>query len=111
MAQSGTEGDAMLAHSVFFTLKDDSIAARNRLVDSCHRYLKDHPGIVFFAAGTRAEELDRPVNDREFDVGLHIVFQNKASHDEYQTWDSHMQFIKENQDNWETVRVFDTATG
>jgi hypothetical protein len=100
--------EPMLAHNVYFRLKDDSQAAKNRLVDSCHQYLKDHPGVVFFAAGTLAEELDRPVNVRDFHVGLHIVFKAKKFHDQYQTADKHLQFIEENKGNWENVRVFDT---
>lgn len=100
--------EPMLAHNVYFTLKDGSQAAKNRLVDSCHQYLKDHPGVVFFAAGTLAEELDRPVNVRDFHVGLHIIFRAERFHDQYQTADTHLRFIEENKDNWSHVQVFDT---
>ncbi len=100
--------EPMLAHNVYFTLKDDSQAAKDRLVDACHQYLKDHPGVVFFAAGTLAEELDRPVNVRDFHVGLHIVFRTTQFHDQYQTADKHLKFIEENKGNWEHVQVFDT---
>jgi hypothetical protein len=100
--------EPMLAHNVYFRLKDDSQSATNRLVVSCHQYLKVHPGVVFFAAGTLAEELDRPVNVRDFHVGLHIVFRAKKFHNQYQTADKHLQFIEENKGNWEDVRVFDT---
>jgi hypothetical protein len=99
---------SLLAHNVFFTLKDRSPAARQRLLDACRKYLSGHPGTVLFAAGTLAEGLSRPVNDRDFDVGLHIVFQNQAAHDAYQVAASHHQFIQENQDNWARVRVFDS---
>ncbi|HEY7158963.1 MAG TPA: Dabb family protein, partial [Gemmataceae bacterium] len=68
-------------------------------------------GEVFFAAGTLAEDLDRPVNDRDFDVGLHIVFKDKASHDKYQDAKRHKEFIEENKDNWKKVRVFDSVVG
>jgi hypothetical protein len=100
--------EPMLAHNVYFTLKDDSQAAQNRLVDSCYQCLRDHPGVVFFAAGTLAEELDRTVNVRDFHVGLHVVFKTRQFHDKYQTADNHLQFIEENKDNWQHVRVFDT---
>jgi hypothetical protein len=98
----------MLAHNVYFTLKDDSEAAKTKLTNDCFKYLKDQPGVVFFAAGPLAEELDRPVNVRDFDVGLHIVFKDKKAHDAYQVADRHQQFIKENKDGLEKVRVFDT---
>ena len=62
----------MLSHDVFFTLKQDSPEARAQLVAACKKYLSQHPGIVWFAAGGLAEEFQRDVNDRDFDVALHI---------------------------------------
>ena len=70
-----------LAHNVYFSLIDASEAAQARLVQACKKYLSDHPGTLFFACGTLSKELDRPVNDRAFDVGLHIIFENLAAHD------------------------------
>jgi len=98
----------MLSHNVFFTLKNQSEEKINELVEACHKYLKDHPGVVFFAAGRLGEEFQRPVNDRDFQVALHVVFEDKAAHDAYQTIEDHLKFIEENKDNWETVRVFDS---
>lgn len=98
----------MLAHNVFFTLNDASETAQKQLVDACHKYLKDHPGVVFFAAGTLVAELDRPVNDRDFHVALHVIFSDRAAHDAYQTAGDHLQFIEENKANWKQVRVFDS---
>ncbi len=102
----------MFGHCVYFTLKDNSRPAVGALVDGCHKYLSPIPGIVFFAAGTRAEEMQRAVNDRDFDVALHVVFTDKAAHDAYQMHDDHAAFIQEHSANWEKVRVFDSqATG
>ena len=98
----------MLAHNVFFTLQDSSEEAINRLVDSGMEYLSGHPGTTFFAMGSLNQELDRPVNDREFDVALHVVFDSKESHDVYQVHPRHHQFIEANNENWENVRVFDS---
>lgn len=97
-----------LSHDVFFSLNDKSDQAKAKLVDACRKYLKGHPGEVFFSVGTLAEDFARDVNDRDFDVALHIVFRSKADHDRYQTQDRHQQFIKENQANWKKVRVFDS---
>lgn len=97
----------MLSHMVYFTLKDASEAACQQLVADCHKYLKSHDGIVFYAAGTLAAEFDRPVNDQAFHVALHVVFDNKESHDVYQVSESHLQFIAKNKDSWAQVRVFD----
>lgn len=98
----------LLAHNVYFTLYDNSDAAVDALVSACHRYLKDHPGVVFFAAGKVAMNLARPVNDRMFQVALHVVFANQEAHDAYQTAPDHLKFIEENKAGWKQVRVFDS---
>ena len=88
----------MLAHNVFFSLSDASEQAKQRLVDACNKYLAPHEGIVFFACGTLAQELNRPVNDRNFDVALHVVFTNQVAHDAYQDAPLHHQFVDENKE-------------
>jgi hypothetical protein len=98
----------MLAHNVYFTLKDNSDPAKGALVAACRTYLADHPGVVFFACGTLCEALDRPVNDRAFDVALHVIFDSRAAHDLYQDAPQHLRFIAENRENWAQVRVFDS---
>lgn len=98
----------MLAHNVYFTLHDGSEAATAAFVAACKKYLARHPGVVFFAAGTLQAGLDRPVNDRGFDVALHVVFDSLASHDAYQQASDHLRFIAENKANWKQVRVFDS---
>jgi hypothetical protein len=100
---------AMLSHDVYFSLKDNSAEAKKKLVAACQKYLSKHAGTVFFAAGTLAQDLKRPVNDLDFDVALHIVFKDKAAHDQYQDAPRHNQFIDENKDNWKKVRVFDSV--
>ena len=98
----------MLAHNVFFALNDNSDAARNKLIEACRRHLTGHPGTLFFAVGTIAGELTRSVNDRQFDVALHVVFDGKATHDAYQEHPRHLRFIEESKANWKQVRVFDS---
>ena len=97
----------MLGHMVYFTLKDRSPAAIEKMVEACKKYLTGHPGTVFFAAGTLVLDLNRPVNQTDFDVALHVVFDSREAHDAYQLAPRHNQFIEENKPNWERVRVFD----
>jgi hypothetical protein len=99
----------MLAHNVFFTVADKSKASRDKLIAGCRKYLVDHPGAVFFACGERVPDLNRDVNDQGFDVGLHIVFADRASHDLYQEAPRHSQFIAECKHLWSSVRVFDST--
>ena len=107
-ARGAEKAGPQLAHHVFFSLEDNSAEAKQKLVAACKKYLSGHPGTVSFAAGTLAAEFDRPVNDRDFDVSLHVVFENKAAHDRYQKADRHLKFIEENKANWKKVRVFDS---
>ncbi len=98
----------MLAHNVYFTLHDDSEAAQQALVKACRTHLADHPGMQHFFVGRRKTEFQREVNDLDFHVALNIVFEDRTSHDGYQTAERHFKFIEENQENWSQVRVFDS---
>ncbi|MDZ4685797.1 MAG: Dabb family protein [Planctomycetaceae bacterium] len=102
------KADPKLVHNVYFTLKDGSPANVQKLTDACYKYLDKHDGVVCFAAGTVVAEFDRPVNQKDFHVGLCVVFKNKAAHDVYQTHPRHIDFITENKETWATVRVFDS---
>ena len=100
--------ERMLAHDVYFSLKDNSPQAKEKLIAACKKYLTEHPGTVRFAVGPLADEMKRDVNDRDFDVALHLVFKSKAAHDQYSRAERHMKFIEESKDNWKKVRVFDS---
>jgi len=106
--EAGKKGGMMVSHDVYFSLTDNSPKAQQALVDLCKKHLSKHPGEVFFAVGTMADDLKREVNDRDFDVALHIVFKDLAAHDKYQDAERHKQFIDEGKANWKKVRVFDS---
>jgi nitrilase len=68
-------------------------------------------GPVYNAEQILSAEIDpanRDVNDRDFDVALHLVFESKAAHDKYQTHPRHLKLIEENKHLWSKVRVFDS---
>lgn len=96
----------MLSHAVYFTLKEPTGESIARLVAACRRDLTDHPGTRAFSVGTRAGTA-RDVNDRDWDVALHLVFEDRAAHDRYQEAPRHRRFIEENSASWARVRVFD----
>lgn len=103
--------DSQLAHIVVFDLNDDSEDARQNLVAAAQKHLSGHDGTVYFSVGVLVPDLARPVNDHEFSVALHVVFENRAAHDVYQQHERHLQFIAENKGNWKRVRVFDSYVG
>jgi hypothetical protein len=107
-AEDKKPGGPLIGHMVYFKLKDSTPESRKKLVDACEKYLADHEGVVFFSAGVIGEEFKRDVNDRDWDVALHLVFADKAAHDTYAVHKEHLKFIDENKANWAKVRVFDS---
>lgn len=99
----------MHAHNVYFSLKDNSDSAKQTLIEDSKKYLAPHPGITFFACGLLTPDLDRDVNVQDWDVSLHMVFQDRATHDQYQQDSMHHEFVHRNKENWASVRVFDTT--
>ena len=97
-----------VAHMVYFSLHDASPEARARLIASAHELLSNHDGVLHFSVGTLAQTLQRPVNVRDFEVSLHVIFEHLAAHDRYQSDPRHLRFMAENRPNWKAVRVFDS---
>ena len=107
---AGAAAGPQLAHMVFFALKDHSKESRERFLASCQKYLADHEGTVYFSVGTIAEDKDveEPVSVKDFDVALHVVFENKAAKARYLASERHKQFVDENRESFAGVRVFDS---
>ena len=99
---------AKIAHTVYFTLEDNSPEQIQRMLSEMKKYLQNHPGLEYFGCGTLNPDLVRSVNDLEYDVSLHTVFSDRAAHDTYQADPRHLQFVDNNQASWKRVRVFDT---
>jgi hypothetical protein len=99
--------ESMLAHMVFFTLKDSNDENRKKLVDAAKEYLGEHPGEVYFSVGTMTD-LKQPVSVTDFDVALHVVFENKAAHDKYLVSPRHLKFVAVAKALDKSVRVFDS---
>jgi hypothetical protein len=97
----------LVAHNVFFSLKDNSEAAKKAMIDDCHKLLAPIPGTVFYAAGTLSD-MKRDVNDRDFDVALHCVFKSQVALDAYLVAPKHLEFVDKHRPNWKKVRVFDS---
>jgi hypothetical protein len=108
-ASDTSSKSAPLAHIVFFTLAESNDANRSRLIEACKKYLDKHEGVVYFGVGVNAPEYDRPVNDRDYDVALHLVFETARHQDAYQTHPRHVKFVEECKGLWKKVRVFDST--
>jgi hypothetical protein len=100
--------ESRLIHDVFFTLKDHSKESREAFLASSKKYLTGHEGTVYFVLGTIAEDVVEPVSVRDFDVALHLVFENKEAEARYIKDPRHVEFVKENKETWSKVSVYDT---
>jgi hypothetical protein len=98
---------APLAHMVYFSLSEPTEANRQALIKACHKHLSKHEGTTHFSVGVVAPGLDRPVNDRAFEVALHLVFDSREAHNKYQDHPRHLKFIDEVMPMLSKVRVFD----
>jgi Stress responsive A/B Barrel Domain len=47
------------------------------------------------------------VNVQDFHVGLHVAFESRKAHDDYQVSENHVKFLAEHKANWSQIRVFD----
>lgn len=108
-ASDAADKSAPLAHIVFFTLAESNDTNRAKLIEGCKKYLDEHEGVVYFGVGVNAPEYDREVNDRDYDVALHLVFESAKDQDVYQTHPRHLKFIEECKGLWKKVRVFDST--
>jgi len=108
-ARFASNAQLPLAHMVFFTLKDHSKESREKLVAGCEKYLKDIPGAIHFSLGEQAQDVEEPeVSVRDFDVALHVIFENKAARDSYLVHPKHKAFVAEFRPDFGKVRVFDS---
>ncbi len=100
--------EPQVAHMVYFTLNEDTQENRDRLVASAQEHLSGHEGVVYFSVGTQSDAFQGQVNDRDFDVALHVVFSSQAALKSYSSHPRHMTFLRENRAMFAQVRVFDS---
>ena len=97
----------MFVHVVYFWMNQGaSDGARQQLVADCQNYLGKIPTVRHLWAG-RPAMTPRDVVDNSYDVGLCVVLDDVAGHDEYQEHPMHKEFIARNQPNWQRVQVYD----
>ncbi len=97
----------MFVHVVLFWMKPGATdAARAQLAADCEAYLGKIPDVRQLWAG-RPAMTPREVVDNSYDVGLCVVLDDVAGHDEYQVHELHKQFIERNKANWKRVQIYD----
>lgn len=67
--------------------------AADELIAGVNHYLRAIPGVVFFHVGKMVPS-HRPVVDQSYQVGLNVVFTDKAAQDAYQDHPEHVEFVQ-----------------
>lgn len=83
----------MFSHIVIFWTKPDVPEAVEQLLAGMEQYLRPIPGVQSFHAG-RMVPSHRPVVDQTYQVGLNIIFPDKATQDAYQVHPLHVEFVE-----------------
>lgn len=89
------EGKKPFAHMFFFQLCDTSPTLVERFVDLCEKYLGRHPGQQHFSIGVRALEIHRDVSGTNFEVSVHMIFDDIDAFNTYSESPTHEDFITE----------------
>jgi hypothetical protein len=97
----------MFVHTVFFWLNPGATEAqRKQLMDDCRDYLGEIPAVQGIWVGVPAMT-PRDVVDNSYGVGLTVLLENAAGHDEYQAHQLHLDFIARNKETWNRVQIYD----
>jgi hypothetical protein len=83
----------MFSHVVIFWTDPSNPSAATELIEGARRYLAPIPGVQQFHVG-RMVPSHRPVVDQSYQVGLHILFADKAAQDAYQVHPLHVEFVE-----------------
>ncbi|MGO4290267.1 hypothetical protein [Chitinophaga sp. RAB17] len=86
-----------MMHSTYFSLSMGSTPAlRDSYMEACSAYLSKSEGMLSFWVCKLAEDMFRLENDRNFNVAMNQVFENKEMFDKYNANDKeHSQFVIE----------------
>jgi len=97
----------MFIHVVLFWCKSGtSNEAKQAMIDYAHKQMPAIPSVRHVWAG-KAVASARDVVDSSYDIGLCVVFDDQAGHDQYQPHPVHEKFVQLFKSHWDRVRVFD----
>jgi hypothetical protein len=83
----------MFSHIVIFWTDPARPEAPEELIAGANRYLRTIPGVLHFHVGHMVAS-PRPVVEQTYQVGLNLIFPDKAAHDAYQTHPQHVEFVE-----------------
>src|SRR5688572_5199850 len=99
----------MFVHVVLFWLKPGTPESeREQIVKDANDLLKKIPSVRHIWTG-RPAMTPREVVDNSYDVGLCVLYDDRAGHDLYQAHDLHVQFVARRKPTLQKIVVYDFA--
>jgi hypothetical protein len=100
-----------IVHMVFVTLKENTLAERDKLIALCKKYLAQHPGQTYFRVGPKSDKgaTLEPGERENFDVGWVNVFTDGAALKKYQQSADLNEFRRLTEPHIRHMKVFDVA--
>ena len=99
----------MLSHVVIFWTKPEIPGAAEALIAGAEKYLRPIPLAQGMHIG-RMVPSHRDVVDQSYQVGLHLLFADKAAEEAYQVHPLHLDFVeKAFKPNCQRATIFDFA--
>jgi hypothetical protein len=95
-------------HTVYFTFAPGTTDADiDAQIADGHELLARIPTVRSIHTGRRDATMQRDVSMIDFDLGLSVLFDDRAGHDVYADHPIHLDYIARNRDKWTAVRVAD----
>ena len=90
-------GQISFFHQVYFKLTDRRDSTQRIFIEYINKYLspKTHKGMTNLKVGLRAVEMQRRVNDLEFDVVMDMEFESIDAYLDYSQHPDHERWITE----------------
>ena len=114
-AQNGPRGGTrtaadgpMITHDVYFQLKDRSEESVEAFAKETVALMEKSRGLATWQVTVRDPEAGANNSDKDYDVQARMLFRNVAALKEYIPADYHQNWVGEQKDKWESVRVFDS---
>jgi hypothetical protein len=97
----------MLVHTVYFWLKEGLSDQDKAQFRAGVQTLAEIESTTSTFIGKPATTEPRPIIDRSYDLGLTVVLEDLAAHDEYQADPIHLKFIEDCAHLWDRVKIYD----
>ena len=98
----------MLVHNVYFWLKDGLSDEEKAQFRAGVQTLAEIESTTRVEMGEPAGTEPRPIIDRSYDLGLTVVLDGVAAHDEYQADPIHLKFVEDCGHLWDRVQIYDS---